>query len=59
MALPPEQAQIPLIVKASVPVEILKRSQYQQREVFDTVLDLFAIQSDSFDKAGSFIKRAQ
>ena len=59
MALPPEQAQIPLIVKASDPVEILKRAEYQQPEVFDTVLDLFAIESDRFDKADSFIKRAK
>jgi lipid A ethanolaminephosphotransferase len=57
MALPAEQAQVPLIVKASVPIEILPRAEYQQPEVFDTVLDLFAIQSDRFDKAGSFIKR--
>jgi lipid A ethanolaminephosphotransferase len=55
MALPAEQAQIPLIVKSSLPIEIAKRAEYGQPDVFDTVLDLFSIQSDKFDKAGSFI----
>lgn len=57
MALPDEQAQIPLIVKSSVPVSILKRAEYEQPAVFDTVLDLFSIQSSTFDRAESFIKR--
>jgi lipid A ethanolaminephosphotransferase len=57
MSLPAEQAQIPLIVKASVPVSIVKRAEYQQPDVYDTVLDLFSIQS-SFDRAGSFIKKS-
>ena len=57
MALPAEQAQIPLIVKSSVPISILSRGEYGQPDVFDTVLDLFSIQS-SFDRAGSFVKRA-
>ena len=55
--LPPEQAQVPLIVKSSVPIAIVKRAEYRQPEVFDTVLDLFSIQSTEFDRAGSFIKR--
>lgn len=57
MKLPKEQAEIPLIVKSSVPVSIVKRAEYQQGDVFDTVLDLFSIQSTTFDKAGSFIDR--
>ena len=57
VALPAEQAQIPLIVKSSVPISIVKRAQYGQPDVFDTVLDLFSIQSTAFDKAGSFIKK--
>jgi glucan phosphoethanolaminetransferase (alkaline phosphatase superfamily) len=57
MALPAEQAQIPLIVKASVPVTIASRPEYQQPEVFDSVLDLLSIESDRFDRAGSFIRR--
>lgn len=56
MALPAEQAQVPLIVKASIPISILERPEYQQPDVFDSVLDLFSIQS-TFDKAGSFIKK--
>jgi lipid A ethanolaminephosphotransferase len=58
MALPDEQAQIPLIVKASVPVSILERAEYEQPAVFDTVLDLFSIQSATFGRADSFIKKA-
>lgn len=57
MALPAEQAQVPLIVKSSLPISIVKRAEYQQPDVFDTVLDLFSIQSPTFDRAGSFIKR--
>ena len=57
MPLPKEQAQIPLIVKSSVPISIVKRAEYHQPEVFDTILDLFSIQSTMFDRAGSFIKR--
>jgi lipid A ethanolaminephosphotransferase len=57
MALPAEQAQIPLIVKASVPVSILERAEYGQPAVFDTVLNLFSIQSTRFDRAESFIDR--
>lgn len=54
--LPREQAQIPLIVKSSVPISIVERAEYQQPDVFDTVLDLFSIQTPLFDKSGSFIK---
>jgi lipid A ethanolaminephosphotransferase len=57
VSLPPEQAQIPLIVKSSVPISIINRAEYRQPDVFDTVLDLFSIQAANFDKHGSFIKR--
>jgi lipid A ethanolaminephosphotransferase len=57
MTLPDGQAQIPLIVKSSVPVTIAKRAEYGQPDVFDSVLDLFSIESEKFDKAGSFIKK--
>jgi Predicted membrane-associated, metal-dependent hydrolase len=57
VALPAEQAQIPLIVKSSVPISLVERAEYGQPDVFDTVLDLFSIQSTEFDRAGSFIKR--
>lgn len=58
MALPAEQAEIPLLVKSSIPISILRRPEYQQSDVFDSVLDLFSIHSTMFDKAGSFIKKA-
>jgi lipid A ethanolaminephosphotransferase len=58
MSLPAEQAEVPLIVKSSIPISIVKRSEYQQSDVFDTVLDLFTIQSAQFDKAGSFLKKS-
>jgi lipid A ethanolaminephosphotransferase len=57
--LPAGQADIPLIVKASVPISIDARATYQQPDVFDTVLSLFSIQSPTFDQAGSFIARAE
>jgi lipid A ethanolaminephosphotransferase len=57
MALPAEQAQIPLIVKASVPVSILERAEYGQPAVFDSILDLFSIRSARFDRAESFIRQ--
>jgi len=57
MALPDEQAQIPLIIKASVPVTVAKRDEYSQPDVFDTVLDLLSVQSPGFEKAGSFVRK--
>ncbi len=58
VSLPDEQAQIPLIVKSSVPVSIVQRAEYGQPDVFDSVLDLFSIEAAKFDKAGSFIKKS-
>lgn len=55
--LPPEQAQVPLIVKSSIPVSIVKRAEYDQPDIFDTVLDLLSIQTTMFDNSGSFIKK--
>ncbi|HTY93668.1 MAG TPA: sulfatase-like hydrolase/transferase [Steroidobacteraceae bacterium] len=55
--LPEEQAQIPLIVKSSVPISIVKRPEYHQQDVFDTVLELFSIQTPMFDSNGSFIRK--
>jgi len=57
IALPPEQAQVPLIVKSSIPISIVKRAEYDQPDIFDTVLDLFSIQTTTFDRSGSFIKK--
>jgi len=55
--LPPEQAQVPLIVKSSVPVSIENRSEYEQQNIFDSVLDLFSIETELVGKEGSFIKK--
>jgi len=57
--LPAEQAQVPLIVKSSAPVTIVERPEYFQPDVFDTVLDLFSIQTPMFDSNGSFISKRQ
>ena len=58
ISLPPEQADIPLIVKSSVPLSIVPRSEgYSQPDVFDTILDLLSIDTPHFDKRGSFIKK--
>jgi lipid A ethanolaminephosphotransferase len=59
VALPAEQADIPLIVKSSVPITIEKRATYQQPDVYDSVLDLLSIESPQLDRAGSFIKKSQ
>jgi len=56
MSLPPEQAEVPVIVKASVPIRIVEREEYDQRDVFDTVLDLFSIESPVADRNRSFVK---
>ncbi len=55
--LPDEQAQIPLIVKSSIAISVVKRAEYGQQDVFDTVLDLFSIETDIGDKDKSFIKK--
>ncbi|HKV06696.1 MAG TPA: sulfatase-like hydrolase/transferase [Thermoanaerobaculia bacterium] len=57
ISLPEEQAEIPLIVKASVPIRIVERDEYQQQDVFDTVLDLLSIEATMVDRKRSFIKR--
>jgi lipid A ethanolaminephosphotransferase len=59
MALPAEQAEIPLIVKATVPIAIDERATYTQPEVFDTVLALLGIESPGFDQRGAFIKKRE
>ena len=57
ISLPPEQAQVPLIVKSSVPISVVERAEYTQRDVYDTVLDLLSIETPHFDTDGSFIRR--
>jgi len=55
--LPAEQAEIPLIVKSSVPISVVPRAEYGQQDVFDTVVDLLSIRTPLFDTKGSFLKR--
>ena len=50
--LPAEQAQVPLIVKSSVPISIVERAEYLKPDVFDTVLDLFSIRTTVLDSDG-------
>ncbi len=54
--LPDEQSHIPLLVKASVPIKIVKKKEYSQPDIFDTILDLLNIDAKGFDQKGSFIK---
>lgn len=58
VSLPPEQAEIPLIVKSSLPIVIAPRAEYRQQDVFDTVLDLFSIETQMFERSGGFVRRA-
>ncbi len=59
ITLPPEQAHIPLIVKSSVPISIVKRQEYGQQDVYDTILELFSIETDIRNKDGSFIRKGR
>jgi len=56
ISLPPEQAQIPLIIKSSVPISLAKRDEYTQQDVYDSVLELLSIKVDVFDNKGTFIE---
>jgi lipid A ethanolaminephosphotransferase len=57
ISLPKEQAEIPLIVRASVPISIVKRKKYEQQDVFDTVLELFSIKTPLISTKNAFIKK--
>lgn len=59
ISLPPEQAQVPLIVKSSLPIEIIKRDEYMQPDIYHTVLDLFSIDTDILEKDKVFIKKIE
>lgn len=56
--LPPEQARIPLLIKSSMPLDIQSRKEYLQADIFDTVLNLFSIQSTIHERSRSFIHLA-
>lgn len=55
--LPYEQAHIPLLVKSSVPIKVLKKKEYKQQDVYDTILDLFNIKIDLLKMEKVFIKK--
>ncbi len=55
--LPEEQARVPLLVKASIPIDIEPKPYYTQPEIFDTVLELLNIDTDPKDPEGVFIKK--
>jgi len=57
--LPYEQAHIPLIVKSSIPIKVLKRDEYKQQDIYDTILGLFSIDIDVLKKEKVFIKREE
>jgi lipid A ethanolaminephosphotransferase len=57
ISLPPEQAEVPLIVKSSIPISVVQREDYGQQDVYDTVLSLFSIETDILDKDRVFIEK--
>ena len=57
IALPPEQAEVPLIIKSSVPISVTKREEYLQQDVFNTILSLFSIETSTLDKKRVFINK--
>ncbi len=56
ISLPDEQAKIPLLVKASMPIDIVKKDSYIQQDVYDTVLSLLSIDTEILKKEKVFIK---
>ncbi|MFT4608863.1 MAG: lipid A ethanolaminephosphotransferase [Chitinophagales bacterium] len=57
ISLPPEQAEIPLLIKSSIPISIEARDEYDQTAVFDSILDLFSIQTPTLNSDSVFIRR--
>jgi lipid A ethanolaminephosphotransferase len=57
ISLPAEQAQIPLIIKASMPIKIVKKDEYKQQYVYDTILDLLSIDTKILKRENIFIKK--
>lgn len=58
ISLPPEQSDVPLLVKSSVPIHIEKRPEYLQTHIFDTVLSILNIDSEIIDSERVFIRLA-
>ncbi len=57
ISLPEEQARIPLLVKSSIPLQIEKRQEYQQQDIFDTILNLFSAKTSISEEKRGFIKK--
>ncbi len=57
ISLPPEQAEVPLIVKSTIPISVSRREEYRQQDVFDTILSLFSIQTETLDTERVFIQK--
>jgi lipid A ethanolaminephosphotransferase len=57
--LPEEQARVPLLVKASIPIEIETRQAYTQPAIFDTVLELLNIDTPALNSGDVFIRKKQ
>jgi len=55
--LPEEQAKIPLLIKSSIPISIKKQQEYTQPEIFDTILNLFNIETAIADRQKNFINK--
>ena len=55
--LPYEQAHIPLLVKSSIPIKVLKKDEYTQQDVYDTIIDLLSIDIDILKKDKVFIQK--
>ncbi len=57
IALPDEQAHIPLIVKSSIDITVREQEEYKQQEIYDTILDLFSVEMDLLRKDKVFITK--
>ena len=56
--LPEGQSHIPLIIKSSIPIEIEDRESYTQQDVYDSVINLFSIESSNYENNNGFINKA-
>jgi len=59
VSLPYEQAHIPLLVKASVPIKIRKQDEYKQPDIYDTILDLLSVDTVILERDKVFIERVE
>jgi hypothetical protein len=57
MSLPKEQAEVPIIVKSSIPIKIIKKDEYKQKYIYDTVLELLDIDTPLLENDNIFIKK--